>query len=62
MGHGNSQNDLGSTAEVEIYEGSGEPVSHALTVNKGTGGGKYAAGTVVGIVADTPGQDQVFAQ
>ena len=33
----------------------------ALTVSNGTGGGNYAAGTVVNIVANTPGAGQVFA-
>jgi len=36
------------------------PVTHRLTVVNGTGGGDFAAGTVVTIRADSPARNQVF--
>ncbi len=51
---------IGQSMAQEMNALMPDPSYHALTVNNGTGGGEYAAGSVVNITAAAPPEGQVF--
>lgn len=56
----NPGSDYSNSLTVPVTGGTPPPTSYSLTVVNGSGGGSYAAGTVVTITANAPATGQTF--